>query len=470
MRVIARLAAALALAAAAPATPPAPPPTPEVSVVRDGESWTADYRFGRSAPAWAFLHSGLARADKKPWRPRSWTVVTKGVRLERRGWYDILVAERGDVPDRVRIRFTPSTLDLEADYDPALRFSNGAVALFTDQFDVTPLSSAAAAERLPVDLDQVPLEGDATRASFRDRGGKVLHAGRRKTVATMQNGRSYVLFGSAGIAETRDIATILDPALPAWLSAELGASTPRLLAHYAALLGPRSGTRPMLMATWGGPTPGVTSMGGSVLPGLVLMAFEGQRVVARSEAARNYVLWFIAHESAHFWLGQTVDYDSASHAWMTEGGADLLAVRALAALDPAYDPRVRLDDAIAKCVALASGKAVNSANRRSEHDAYYACGAVFGLVAEAVANRAQSGSGFAGFWRALIEANRADRVVGQSEWLAALTQASRDPSLAADIRRMAEIGVADPARLIASLFRRAGVAHATGGDKGITLK
>jgi hypothetical protein len=209
-------------------------------------------------------------------------------------------------------------------------------------------------------------------------------------------------------------------------------------------------------------------MGGSVLPGLVLMAFEGERIVAPSDAGLRYVQWFVAHEAAHFWLGQAVEYDSADHAWMMEGGADLVAVRAIAEIDSSYDPKPRLDGAVATCVTRARGKPVNKANRRSEHDAYYACGAVWGLVAEAAARK--QGRSFAGFWRGLIEANAADRVVSQEEWLAELTRASGDPSLAADIRRMAETSVADPDAMIRSLFDRAGVAYVSASGGTISLR
>jgi hypothetical protein len=439
-----------------------------VEVVRDREGWTAEYRFSRAAPAWAFLHSALARQDRKPWRPRSWTILTSGVRLERRGWYDVLTAEPGNVPERVRIRFTPSTLDLEAEYDPALVFSDGAVALFTDQFDVTPLASAAAAAKLPIELTTRDVAG-ATQVTFRDAGGQVLHAGVRKDKAVTMGGRSYVLFGDARVVTSDDLTAVIDPALPAWLADDLRSSTPRLLTLYRRLLGPRSGPRPMLMASWGGATPGRTSLGGSVLPGLVLMAFEGSGLVRSSPEARDYMHWFIAHEAAHFWLGQTVDYDAANHAWMMEGGADLIAVRAIPVIDPRYDPSRRLNEAIGKCARYAV-RPINSANERSEHDAYYACGAVFSLVAEAAENRRRPGSGIGGFWRALIEANRADKVVSQAEWLAALTRASGDPVLAREIRRMAEQGSRDAGKDIAALFRRAGVAHEIGPAGEVKLR
>lgn len=468
MHLLLRLAALLALCLTVTAHATKQPLVAGVEVTREGDRWIANYRFARAAPAWAFLHSALAREDRKPWRPRSWTIETKGLRLERRGWYDVLVAERGNVPERVRIRFTPSTLDLEADYDPALVFSDGAVALFTDQFDVTPLSSAAAATKLPIELRNIDIAG-LTRVTFRDLGGKVLHAGVRKDSAVTTEGRSYVLFGKGEVVSTLDIAAVMDPALPKWLADDLRSSAPRLLALYRQLLGPRTGPKPMLMASWGGPTRGRTSLGGSVLPGLVLMAFEGSGVAEPSQQARDYMHWFIAHETAHFWLGQTVDYDAANHAWITEGGADLLAVRAIPKIDGAYDPTKRLNEAIAKCVGYAA-KPVNSANERSQHDAYYACGAVFGLVAEAAENKRRPGSGIGGFWRGLIDANRKDGVVSQADWLAMLTRVSGDPTLARDIRRLAERGSAQPRNDIASLFRRAGVAHEVTGSGALRLR
>lgn len=466
-RVIAIGAAALLAGFSAPAAAKKPldqPRVADVLVERDGESWTAEYRFTRSAPAWAFVHSALVRRDKQPWRPRSFTVATPGVRLVRRGRHDLLVADGGTMPRSVRIRFKPSALDLEAAYDPALRFSDGSVALYTDQFKVVPLASADAAEALPMDIEKAGPVPGPTRAIFRDRSGKVLHAGARKAMAVVEREASYVLFGAAKVIDSPAIATILDPALPGWLASELGTGTARLLSYYSERLGPRDRPKPMLMATWAGPTPGRTSMGGSVLPGLVVMAFEGAGVAESSKRALEYMRWFIGHEAAHFWLGEAVTYDRSRHAWMFEGGAELLAIRAMAELEPGYDPRTRLNDSIAGCIGHARGQAINSAEERSGHDAYYACGAVFALVAEAAANRAEPGSGFTGFWRRLIDANRADRVVSQEEWLHELTARSGDPTLARDIRIMAEQGVAAPETMIASLFARAGVRHNLGPD------
>jgi hypothetical protein len=211
-------------------------------------------------------------------------------------------------------------------------------------------------------------------------------------------------------------------------------------------------------------------MNGGVVPGTIIMRFEGEGVLEENRALRNLARWFVAHEGAHFWLGQAVSYATPADSWITEGGADLMAIRTVAALDPQYDWRARLGRSLDDCVRLTSaGRSVAGAQERSEHDAYYGCGAAFGLVAEAVQRRSNGGDFFA-FVRSLVDSNREDRIVTRDEWLEDLDRLSRDPSLARDIRAMVETGVTDPAAHLASLFTRAGIAHARDGEGRLRLQ
>ncbi len=65
---------------------------------------------------------------------------------------------------------------------------------------------------------------------------------------------------------------------------------------------------------------------------------------------RSGALWFAAHEGAHFWLGQAVSYVRPQESWITEGGADLLAYRAVGAIDPLFDEPAALQKALDACV------------------------------------------------------------------------------------------------------------------------
>ena len=433
-------------------------PVPLVTVSRDGERWTADFTLPSDSPTWVFLRSALARETGKPWREGQWAVETPGVVLERRGHFDILrAANGGPVPRNLRIRMTPKAEDLNADYDPALMFTDGSAALYAGHFTVFPIGSPEAAEALPMDLNEANIDADNSRITWRDASGPVLFEGERQAAPVSERSNIYVLFGRADLVDSPRLATVIDPGLPGWLGDEIKTFAPRIAAYYAERLGPGQTDKPTIMVSWNGPTPQLRSMGGSVLPGLIIMAFEGDNVVTPSTEMRDHARWFIGHESAHFWLGQTVAYEFSRDAWITEGGADLMAMRAQAVLSPTYDLHSALQEEVDDCTRLAV-KPVASANQRSEHRAYYACGAVFALAAEAAQKRATGGDWF-DFLKPLIDANREDGKLSRAEWLEALLQVTGDPDVRREIDTLLDEGAPDPAVLIARLFDRTGVAY-----------
>ena len=425
-----------------------------VEITRRGNEWTADYLFDREYPVWVFPRTGVTRDELKPWRPQSFRVETRGVRIEQRGSYDVLIANRGDVPRNVRIRFTPFTKGLQNDYTPALQFTDGSVALYIAQFEMFPMASARAAQALPSDLNNQVVPDAKLTYVLRDQSGPVWIGGKRLKVAETGDKDGYAFFGALQPIETPAMVGFIDPQLPEWIRGSLAQAIPDMLARYTQELGPPPGMKPTIMLSWAGPTPGLTSRAGSVLPGLIVLVYEGSGVLSEDEAARIEGLQFIAHEAAHFWLGQTVAYEYAKDAWITEGGADLLAMRLTALAQPGYDWRADFNKSIEDCANLSRRRGIETARARNETRAYYACGAVFGLVAESA-----SGRSFFTFVKKLIDANRVDRVVTRAEWLAALDSASRKPDLSRDIARMLDRGVPDPKAFIAALFTRAGVAH-----------
>jgi hypothetical protein len=425
-----------------------------VEITRRGNEWTADYQFDREYPVWVFPRTDVTRDDLKSWRPLSWTVETSGVRLEHRGSYDVLVANRGDLPRNVRIRFTPFTRGLQDDYTPALQFTDGSVALFVAQFDGFPMLSARAVKALPSDLNNQVVPDAKLEYVLRDQAGAVWLRGKRQTVVTTTDKDNYVFFGALRPIETPAMVGFVDPQLPEWLSRSLAQSIPDILARYTQELGPPPGMKPTIMLSWAGPTPGFRSRAGHVLPGLIVLTYEGSGVLAEDEATRIEGLQFVAHEAAHFWLGQTVSYEYAKDAWITEGGADLLAMRLTALEEPGYDWRTDFNQSIEDCADLSRRRGIETARDRNETRAYYACGAVFGLIAESA-----SGKSFFAFVKKIIDANRADGIVTRAEWLAALDAASRKPDLSRDIARMLDRGVSDPKAFIEALFTRAGVVH-----------
>lgn len=418
------LAAATALATAA-ATDPA-----DVSVTRNGDSFEAVYTLPRAAPAWGFFRSSLAADDRQPWRPRSWTILTPGVRLERRGSYDPLIATDGrPVPRTVRIRIAPFSRELLGDYVPALRLGRSGIALFDGQFALFSVTSAATLDRLGPDPERGPITDAGTRVRFQGPSADLRLAGDTAGYARGNSAGTYGLYGVADAIEHDGITTVVDPGIPAWLAADIRAFTPRLLDRYRALLGSPGTLRPTLLASWAGADKPGASLNGGVLKGLVLMRISGAATAQPSPPLRTLANRYLAHESAHFWLGQQVDYDKVADNWIVEGGADLLAIRALAATEPGYDSRAALQKSLNDCVAASRRGGLASAAQRQDFQIKYDCGAVLSLVAEKVA-----GGDFHAFVRRIIAANRADRAVSTEEWLALLESYPAGRNLTAAIR------------------------------------
>lgn len=455
---LATITAAAVLAMAAFTGPALAQPTPpEVSVERAGEVFLVSYNLPSDAPAWAFFRSSLIMETREPWRLQQWRVTTPGVTLRRLGAYDVLTTEDGGpVPRHVEIEMRPAYHNLEADYS-TLTFTDGSIAMPTGIFDVFPVPSVEAVEAVPADLNTVEFDLVEANVRWRDQAGPVLFMGERYDGVQSHAANTYILFGQAEIVATERLMTVVDPELPSWIANGIQEFAPRVADHYADRLGPGAFDRPTIMASWNGPTPGLISLGGSVMPGLIVMNFEGEGVLNENPGVRAQSRWFIAHESAHFWLGQTVRYAVARDAWITEGGADLMAFRATAALEPDYDVRASLQSAVDECAGHAAQPVADAAGRGG-HRAFYACGAVFALVAEAAQRRADDGDWF-DFLRPLIEANREDQELTRAEWLAHLTAVSGDASLAPDIERILDSGHPDPYAAIAGLFARSGVAY-----------
>jgi len=137
----------------------------EVDISRSGNDWIAEYTFSRPVEAWFFPRSSVTRKGEEPWRLQSWVIETAGVRLVRRGDYDVLIPPRGGMPRKVRMRFQPFTADLADDYSPALSFTDGGIALFSAQFDVLPLRSVGEAGELPSASSSTTASSRRTRCS-----------------------------------------------------------------------------------------------------------------------------------------------------------------------------------------------------------------------------------------------------------------------------------------------------------------
>src|ERR1019366_1336097 len=125
----------------------------------------------------------------------------------------------------------------------------------------------------------------------------------------------------------------------------------------------------------------------------------------RAETSTSIDL-LVAHEAAHFWNAEQYPHaGDAAAAWLHEGTADAMALRALHALgaldDAAY--RDRLSLAASQCALwLTTGDGLDAAVRPGHARAFYECGSTFDLVAEAACTRKDPEADLFRFWRAVF--------------------------------------------------------------------
>lgn len=433
-----------------------------VSVTRgEGGDWIATYDFDSRAPLWMFLRSS-PDLEGNSWRAQSWTIETPGARLERIGNFDVLASTDGAALRRVRIRMRPFLRTLSGDYSPVLGFSDGGLAFYTGHYQVARFTSRADIEKLPIDLARTPLALARGELRFVDEAHRLLvggqaHAGR--VAMPLSDNGVYVYTGNAAPIATDSFAGVVDAGLPGWVRAELDSFTPRLMQLYKSGLGAPSVERPMALIAWQGAEKGGSSLGGSVLEGMVVMQISGQQALEPNDPVLARIRWFIAHESAHFWIGQVVGYATRADAWITEGGAQFLSIRGTSALVPDYDATSALQSELNRCLDLTGpGEALATAEDRGEFQAYYACGAMLMLAAEAAQKRADPAANAFTFLRKLMDARRGEGRAGAADWLAQFAPIAGDPALVEDVREFLEKGSTDPRAFWKRLFERTGVA------------
>ncbi len=435
-----------------------------VRVSREGETWIVSYVLNADSENWAFPVSAVSFVGDQPWRPNQWRVLTRSLELRRIGKYDVLRSTNGrPVPRRVSIAITPTSGSLRREYDPAILLGNRTVALYSEQFDIAPAPSQDRVAAWSSEMSVTEMGGAHAKTTFHDRAGPVFVQGRRQVDPVLSGAKTYVIFGTAQITERADVATLADPSLPAWLNTELLSLTPAIAARYSERLGPKiENGRPLLLLAWRGATPGKVIADGGVRRGQILMTFEGEGLLEPNPRAQARAQWFIAHELSHFWLGSSgVAYAKPGDAWITEGGADMMAISVLKQMKPSFDADGEAQRAVDDCVKF-SVKPVATASERNESRTPYACGLVFALAAQGAA-RKNGGQDYFDFLKPLLTAHRQDRILAGADWLAHFTKLAGDPAPAMAIRKLIDEGANDPAAIIATLFDQTNVAYSRSG-------
>jgi hypothetical protein len=379
---------------------------PDAIIERDRTSWTVTFALPERRAAWAFSHSNGRMSDQKSWRIGNWVPLTPDVQLKRIGRYDVITPVRGKIlPRKIRFVFTPDDSNLLADYDPAIIFSADSVALFTGHFFL------GAYDQTTGEISR-PKQSPAIK--FIDKGGKIWVNGNPYGSGSFEGDERYVLLGDIQPKEDTNFWTLIDPKMPEWMQIETVAHTKLAMDAFTERLGdPGLSRKPSIWAVWKGSNEKGLGLAGSVLPSFIHYSFSGEVARKRSDSVSTALRWTLAHESAHFWLGQKVNYAGNGRQWISEGGANALAMALIAENDKSYDDKAELKNWANICRKSLAAGPISLAWQRNDYDAYYHCGAIFYLVAAK-----DSKLGLFPMTRKMLDAEYAkDRSISTEEWL-----------------------------------------------------
>jgi len=358
----------------------------------DRDAWRVLYRLPQAVPEVAFVRPGA------PARVRHWTLVTPGLALRGQPDAERIVSSDGRWFDGFELDIATYEIHPEKDYQVFFSYTDGGRLVFTGQFDVGgPAIGGSTFTFVPRPREHVVVQGEVSA---------------EPTTWSSEGDGTYAYFGKTRPLVGEGFVGVVDGGMPTWLGEPMGALLPPLFRFYAERTGLPLSKRPAVYTSYRfDAEPGVLSLGGGVLPGVLQYeARLGSAVLggphdALLESARRG----IAHEVAHFWNGDMFRPKAGGGAdWMHEGGADAFAYAALGELGLVGEERLAelQGEAFSKCLVGAALGPLHGASVPGRFGLYYWCGHLIAHVTDVLARRASPAQDLFGFWGALFRGAR----------------------------------------------------------------
>ena len=433
--------------------------------VEPGKSgrWRVEYRLSEPVDALVFARgAGDYRAGT--WR------LPRGFVIERLGATDRIRRKNGKAFDRLQATVATYSERIPKDYTPYIRFSDGALAMFSGQFIVGVPESGQ-------DSDFIDGANNDNTRWHTDRltvdpgifttmivGARV--SSEAETVELTEG--EYIYFGDATVLETPQLTSVMDSAAPAWLRDLLYESMAKTFEFYGDRLGPLSGGKPFMLTSFT-PLEGrrISFSGGVIGAQIAIQLALGDGIIDKPEE-REFMAQFFAHESAHLWNNGQVIAADGSEAWLHEGSAEAMAWLALAELGIHTEATATalFEDAANECVNFLDDGPLATAGRRGQFQAYYTCGAMIALATHGAAGA--SGGDLFSVWRDLIRASLDEGGSYTAEDYYVLTDAL-SVELSTAIRAVADGEPGDPKSAVQALLESGRVAVIDTGENGLAL-
>lgn len=392
-----------------------------VTQLAESDSWRVDYELAEPVQELVFVRS------QTNFRRASWALRGDGVEFGLRDRHEVVRGSDGGSFTAFSLVVPTLTALLPKDYSQNYSYTDGSGLLYTGHFTVVE----DMADPVDYTLRLVPAASQHIVVHGRLYDGAV-------TVADPGDDGLFAYFGELVPLEGDNYIAVLDPGLPDWLQTLLPEYLPPLFDFYAARLGDDLPRRPSIYFSFGeGDSESTHFNGGALRDGTYQIRATGRAWVEANVHLRSFVPASIAHESVHLWNGRAISTDgNAGAAWMHEGGAEILAWRAMRELgqlsQAEFDAKLR--NAYEACTSALRGRPLMSVASTGEHQLLYTCGALIGRASELALE--QSGSDIFAFWRELIEVAQRSESFSQQSYFDLLLEMSDNAELVAELEEL----------------------------------
>lgn len=355
------------------------------------DDWEVEYSFSQPISSFEFSR------NTNNFRREQWKLSSGNGGIEFAKNREVIVLKK---PARSFKLLLKTWVDvLPKDYELFRKFSDESKLLYTGHFEGTPVTADHSAPTYSK-YTFVPLAKEQVIQN-----GKVGKSGEVSVWDDEIGNGTYVYFGNIKPLSTLHLTAILDPALPSWIKKKTLEDLPKLFKFYNQKLNTALNFKPFIILSVSDLKSDGISYGGGTLPGLVELSIWGRDWKNDSAINTEKYFKFLAHESAHLWNGQLFD-DPTETMWLSEGGADAFAYRAMKDIGLISHSRYLelLGGALNSCLMQLNGKPIlNNPGSNGEALPAYTCGSTIHLVIESEIKKVNPKQDLFSIWKSLFE-------------------------------------------------------------------
>jgi len=347
-------------------------------------------------------------------RKNEWKILTPGLAFATIEKNESIYSPKGESFTEITVEFPSYYKHTPKDYEFFQPYSDGGILFYTGHLYLHPLQKVTlkSDNKFGFTFDEKKRWTPNLELYSFDSGNVVIqgkvNSGKVDWVDKSIRG-TYVYFGNINPVTTKTMVAVLDSGTPKWITDTMRDFLPKLFLLYWKKTKQKLSFRPVVYFNYKATTMSGTSNSGGTLPGLVQLTVEGTDWAKKDQGNLEHIVWFLAHEAAHFWNGQMFNNIDDDAAWLHEGGADAFAYRSLYELGIIDKKSLweKHNNALNVCILGLGENALNNSSKNRKFKNYYHCGSIIMFFVESALSKQAKDLFY--FWEMLLEKSQASK-------------------------------------------------------------